>query len=799
MLKSYLTVAWRNLVRHRLYSFINIGGLSIGIGACLLILLFVVHEHSYDSFHQDADRIYSMYCKIKMGGDTVQFNGMSLNTAPLLQRSAPSVAGALRIYSSLEKKPVANPLSLEKKFGESRFIFSDSNFFRFFSFHLLRGHPDQVLTRPFTVVITKEMAEKYFGKEDPIGRSLRYDSAYTFEVTGIVDRIPSNSSVNFDFVASLSSRTRMTASTGEDNEGDILFGNYATWFRLRPGASAGNVETTLNSLVRQSPFYKDMPFRIITYPLLGSHLGTNFSDGEGSRYLSVFPLVAGLILLLALINYMNLATARAALRSKEVGVRKANGASRSLLAGQFYIESALYALIAFALGAILFRIAQPYFYRIIGLTIDTSFIYQPRMLAIFAGLLLITILVAGAYPSLILSSFNPVIVLYGKLSRQTGGARLRKVLTVVQFFVSVVLIISSIVIGKQLYFFRHTDTGVRRDNVLTITLSRNMSDHYRDFERELAQIPGISGVAAARYALYKGYNLFNVTTEQQIMPISINGLEVEPSYFSVLGIQWKIKPYGSILSRDKKIVLNETAVDKLHLPADPMGHTVRVGNDAVYTVAGVIRNFNYSSLHDKINGLCLFLHQDSLMMNDDMQHGVLIVKIAKGTNIPTAIDAIKHAYEARDISTPFEFEFVDDAFNAGYQAEDRLAGILDVFTILTILIACLGLFGLAAFSASRRSKEISIRKTLGAGVNNIIFMLTKDFIKLVLISILLAIPVAWYLLHRWLEDFAYKISIGWTVFFLAASGAVLLALLTVGMEAVRAAMTNPVKGLRSDY
>jgi len=796
MILHYLKIAWRNLTRHRLYSIINIGGLSIGISACLLILLFVVHEHSYDSFHHDADRIYSMYCKIKMGSDTVQFNGMNLNTAPTLQKADPSVTSVLRLWELHRKKSVANPLSPDKKFSEERFIFSDSSFFRFFSFHLLQGQPDQVLARPFTAVLTKEMALKYFGKEDPIGKLLRYDSAYTFEVTGIVDKLPSNSSLNFDFVASLSSFA--ATPSNNDNTGDLLFGNYTTLFRLRPDAAPGNVESTLNRLVQQGSSYTDMPFRIVVYPFTDSHLQQNFAGGDDARYLSIFPLVAGLILLLALINYMNLATARAALRAREVGVRKANGASRSLLAGQFYIESALYALIAFALGAILFRIAQPYFYRIIGVTIDTSFIYQPRVLTIFAGLLILTILVAGAYPSFILSSFNPVVVLYGKLNRQAGAASLRKSLTVVQFFVSVVLIISSIVIGQQLYYFHHTDTGVRRDNVLTIPLSRNMGNHYRDLQWDLAQLPGVSGVAAARYALYRGYNLFEARTEQQTKSISINSLDVDPSYIPLLGIQWKIKPAGSILSSDSKIVINESAVNKLHLPLDAVGQTIRMGDGRAYTVAGVIKNFNYNSLHDKIDGLCLFIHQDGFLQNNQMDHGVLFVKIAKGVNIPTAIGAIKHAYEARDISTPFEFEFVDDAFNARYKAEDKLAGILDVFTGLTILIACLGLFGLAAFSASRRSKEISIRKVLGAGVSNITFMLTKDFVRLVLIAVFLAIPVAWYLLHRWLENFAYKISIGWTVFALAASGAILLALLTVGAEAVRAAIANPVKGLRSE-
>jgi len=796
MFRNYLKIAFRNLVRHRLYSIINIGGLSIGIGACLLILLFVIHEHSYDSFHQHADRIYSIYARIKMGGDTMQTPGMSPGTARSLFKADPSVAATLRMAANYQKKSVLNPSAPEKKFGERNFIFADSNFFRFFSFRLRQGNPDQVLARPFTVVITEETSRKYFGREDPIGKLLRYDSAYTFEVTGVAEKIPSNSSITFDMVASLASQPLMSRQA-ENGDNEVVFGNYSTYFQLTPGAKPENVEGTLRRLARQNKIHKDAPARYIAFPLTSSHLEMNFAGGDNARYLGIFPLVAGLILLLALINYMNLSTARATLRAKEVGVRKANGASRRRIAGQFYVESALYALVAFLFGWVLFCIAQPYFYSIIGVNIDTGFIYQPRVLSVFAGLLLITILVAGAYPSIVLSSFRPVAVLYGKLSRQTGGAGLRKGLTVLQFFVSVVLIISSIVIGRQLYFFRHTDTGVNRENVVTVPFY-NIGKHYADLGREVAQLPGVSGVAAARYAMYKGYDMSDVSLPGSDKLVAMHALTVDTAFIPVLGVEWKIKPAGPFHSGDQQIVINEAAIDKLQLSSNPVGEHIRMGNDKTYTIAGVVRNFNYNSLHSKIEGLFLFIQQDGDATENVLQRGVLFARIARGVNLPTTIAAIKKVYERRERSAPFEYEFMDDAFNSRYQAEDKLAGILDVFTGLTVLIACLGLFGLAVFSASQRSKEISVRKVLGAGAQQIVFLLTQDFVRLVMIAILLAIPVAWYLLHKWLENFAYKVSIGWAVFVMAGAAAILVAVLTVGTEALRAATTPPAKGLRSE-
>jgi len=510
MFRNYVKIAFRNLVKHRLYSVINIGGLSIGIGACLLILLFVIHEHSYDNFHQQADRIYVTSARVRMGGDSIDFSGMNYSTAVEVKKTDPSVESALRVSGFYNKKVVMNPVDPEKKFTENHFIFADSNFFRFFSFHLKTGNPDRALVRPFTVVITEDAAKKYFGNTDPIGKVLRYDSAYAFEVTGIVAKAPSNSVIHYDFIASLASQPAMRDGAYLLKSQDILFGNYSTYFRLREGARPATVENTMLELVRRNKENKDVPARFMLRSFQGSNLQDAAGNEGNNKYLKIFPLVAGLILLLALINYMNLATARATLRAKEIGVRKVNGASRSRIAQQFYVESALYSILSFGAGFLLFRLSQPYFYRLIEEHIDPSFVYQPIVLVFFAGLLLATILIAGIYPSLVLSSYNPVAVLYGKMSRQKGGAGLRKFLTVLQFSVSIVLIISSMLIGRQLYFLRHTNTGIDRENVLSVPFDKTIGNHYAAFRKEVEGLPGISGVAVASNELYVGYNMVEV-------------------------------------------------------------------------------------------------------------------------------------------------------------------------------------------------------------------------------------------------------------------------------------------------
>jgi len=799
MLRTYLKIAWRNLVKHKLYSFINISGLSVGLGACMLILLFVAHEHSYDRFHKDPEQLYSVYGRIAIGGDTVQFPQMTYPTGPRVLQSDPSVSSFLRMHSPNQDRVVSNPLSPTLKFTEKDFLFADSNFFSFFSFRLQQGNPGQVLSRPFTMVITEEAAKKYFGNADPIGKTLRYDSAYSFEITGIAAKAPSNSSIRYDFVASLSSRLAMKEGGAMRKEQNVAYGEYLTYFRLKEGAKASSVEKTLLQLSHQTPAGESIPARYCLNPLKNTHLNMNFGDPANTTYLGVFPLVAGLILLLALINYMNLATARATLRAKEVGVRKASGASRAKIAQQFYIESALFAIIAFLCGYLLFRIAQPYFYRLMDLSIDASFIYQPMVLISFAGLLLVTIFIAGTYPSLVLSAYNPVAVLYGRMSRQKGGLALRRFLTVLQFSVSIVLIVCSLLIARQLYFFRHTDTGVNRENVLMVTFSNTLRDHYQAFKKEVGNLSGISGTATAHYALYHGYDMTEINREGVEKKLQLVTLTVDDQFIPLLQIPWKIKPAEpTIYAQDHRVVLNETAVRELRLSGDVIRQQLRIGGDVPYSVTGVLKDFTYNSLHRKVDPVGLLIQKDTSINWGASTNGCLFARIRPGVNIPTMISEIKNIYGRYDVNTPFQFQFMDEAFNDRYKAEDRLAGILGMFTGLTILIACLGLFGLAAFTASRMVREIGIRKVLGASVTSLVVLQTRSFIQWVMLSIVIAVPVAWYVMHKWLENFAYKISIGWSVFLLSGLSALLIAALTVSIESIRSSLANPAKNLRSE-
>ncbi|HMH21949.1 MAG TPA: ABC transporter permease [Puia sp.] len=798
MFRNYFAVAFRSLVKNKLYSFINIGGLSIGIGACMLILLFVAHEHSYDKFHKNADRIYSSYTKVRIGDDSMQLPVMSYPTGPSVLKTDPSVESFLRVQESYQKKTVEDPASPKVKFAETGFSFADSNFFSFFSFRLKEGNPALVLARPFSVVISEEMAKKYFGNRDPVGKLLKYDSAYTFEITGVYTDPPSNSSIRYGFVASLSSLLSMKQGPEILKEEGVAFGSFITYFRLRPGAQPVAVQNSILKLSHQGKQADWAPATYYLTLLTNTHLGMNFDDDENIKYLTLFPLVAGLILLLALINYMSLATARATLRAKEVGVRKASGASRWKIAQQFYLESAIYTFLAFAGGYLLFRLAQPAFFHLIQLTIDPSFIYQPVVLLSFSGLLVVTILIAGTYPSLVLSSYKPVAVLYGKMSKQKGGLAIRKSLTILQFSISITLIICSLFMGRQLDFFRHTATGVNRENVLMVSFAHTIGDHYQAFKRDVGGLYGIKQVGTAHYALYMAYDMDEANLEGKKAKISIIHMSVDEPLISLLQLQWKNKPLSaSVYSDDHQVIVNEAAVSKLNLYPNPLGKQIMISNKK-YAVAGVVKDFVYNSLHSKIGPLCLFVQKEGSVNWGASVNGCLYARIRPGTNLPTLIEKVKNIYDRYDSNTPFEYLFMDDAFNDRYKAEDRLAGIMGMFTGLIVLIACLGLFGLASFTATQKTKEIGIRKVLGASLQSLVLLLTKDFVLPVLASILVAVPVAWWLMHKWLNNFAYKTKLGWEVFFLSSAAALIIAILTVSFESFGSARTNPAKSLRSE-
>ncbi|MEP6726812.1 MAG: ABC transporter permease [Bacteroidota bacterium] len=798
MLKNYFKIAWRNLERNKLYSFINIFGLAIGLAVCMLIVLYVGHESSYDRFHKNADRMVSVQGKLKIGNDSIFVEKMSYATATLGKAYTPSVESFIRMFKDYRQPVIQNPQLPQLRFSENSFLFADSNFFGFFSFHLIKGNKKQALAHPYSVVISPKMAGKYFGKEDPVGKTIRYNSNYLFTVTGVAEKAPSNSSIQFDFIASLSSLLSVQELKQFAESPIVQAGSFSTYFLLNNKTAAPALEASLLQLNRSSGNGGNE--RFIASPFLNTHLKGNFGDSSNTKYITIFPFVAAFVLLLALINYISLATSRSAIRSKEIGVRKVMGASRSSIAMQFFTESALYTAISFALGYLLCTLFQPVFFNFLQIDVDNSFLHNSRMLLWFAILFILTVLIASTYPSLLLSAYKPVAVLYGKFSKKNGGVSVRKFFTVFQFTVSMLLIISGIVIDRQMYFFRHADTGVNRENIVMVPFSATIGKHYSTFSNEAAALPSFQQTAASHYPMYKGYDMFFTKAKNSSEDISIANINVDRNFISLLGLQWKIKPSDSFYYRTRHaVLLNEAAVEKLNLGSTPLNETLTMGNGLVYTVAGVLKDFNYQSLEGKIGALCLFIlpAEDSLSLLA-RTGGCFFAKLGLNANTGQAIQQLKRLYEKYDSAQPFEYYFMDEAFDAMYKAEDRLAKIFSVFTAFTLLIACMGLFGLSTFMALQRTKEVGIRKVLGASVSQITSLLSKEFLKLVVIAIVIASPIAWWMMNKWLETFAYRIAISWWIFIAAGATAILIALFTISFQAIKTAVANPVKSLRSE-
>ncbi len=791
--------------RNKLYSLINIGCLSIGLGVVMTILLYILHEHSYDRWHKNADRIFRVMTRESFGARNFWISGLSYATGAAEMKSDPVVRSMVRSYTAPGDVEFRNTVSPDVHFRENgNLLFADSNFFEFFSFKLLRGRADVVLGRPFMVVLTERATKKYFGEADPVGKTLMMDDSIPLEVTGVVADPPSNSTIRFDMVASLA-----TLSAVEEFRYDLVGspgrpGQFLTYVLLQRRMDTTVVARSLRQIsllaegkekgAEDNPrmFKRSHDFRL--RPLADRYLNGNVSAGD--KYLDAFTLVAGLILLLALVNYMSLATARSAVRAKEVGVRKVIGAGRGRIAAQFYIESAIYAVLSFIAGGLIFLWFRPYFCRLIQLPIDTGFLVSPMVLAAFSGLLVLVILVSGSYPALVLSSFRPVVVLYGKLSRERGRERVRKGFIVIQFALSMALVIGSVVIGKQLYYMRHTDTGVDRENVVMIPFK--MMGHYSAYKQEVAALPGIQLAATSYDRLYEAVTIELVHLPGETKPVQLDFLIVDSPFIPLMGLQWKEKPLaGSPRYDSSHLVLNETAVSAFHLDGPAIGRKLEIGKKMV-TVAGVLKDFNFFSLHSHIDPFSFTISSDVDKDRKEGSYGILYLKIGPHINVPTMMDAIRHIYGRYDAKNPFEFQFLDEVYNQSYKLEDQFAGLFDLFSAITIIIACLGLFALATFAAEQRLKEIGIRKVLGASVSSISALLSRDFLQPILLSVFIASPLAWWFMNKWLQNFAYRTSISWWVFPLAGGGLLLIAQGTVLLRTIRAARANPTINLRNE-
>ena len=805
MLSNYLKIAFRNIIRQKGFSLINISGLAIGIATCLIIMLYIFHELSYDRYNEKADRIVRVVFRGFLGGGEMKEANVMAPVAKTLKKDFPEVLDATRLQKG--GSPLVN--FGEKTFKEKDIAFADANFLQVFTVPLLKGNPATALFEPNTVVISKEVAERYFGDEDPIGKVLNFKSwKSAYKVTGVYDKIPARSHFHFDMIASL--------ATNPDEKSDSwMTSNYFTYLVLPEGYNYKDLEAKLPQVIDKyaaPQLNKAFGMSIEEYrkkgneiglflqPLTDIHLKSDLNGDLASHsditYIYIFGAIAVFMLLVACINFMNLSTAGASTRAKEVGIRKVMGSLRSELIRQFLAESVLITLIALLISILLVYLALPTFNSLaeteLSLSLAANVWLAPALLifALFIGIL------AGSYPAFFLSSFKPVAVLKGTFTPSpSSGPSLRSGLVVFQFFISIVLIISTVAVHKQLSYIQNKKLGYNKDQVMVIQDTWQLGESNTTFKNSLIQDTRVLSLSSSSFlpAGNTNFNNFSVYPEDKVGAyVKTPRHTIDPQYLQTMGIKLQAgRNFSKDLASDSLgAIINETAAKTLGWSKDAIGHQVtgladNNGTEVTYHIIGVVEDFHFTSLHDPITPVIMVLGRDN---------GNMILKV-KTSDISGLLASIKSKWTAEE---PFNYSFMDERFNSMYRPEQKVGNILNIFAGLTIFVACLGLFGLAAFTAQQRVKEIGIRKVLGATVLNITTLLSKDFIKLVLIAIVLASPVAWYLMNRWLETFAYRIDISLWMFVLAGIAAVTIALVTVSFQAVKASLRNPVKSLRSE-
>ncbi len=811
MLSNYLTIAFRNLAKNRLFSLLNIGGLSAGLAVAMLIGLYARDERSFDQFNEKADRIYRVNFDVRFGGREEALAVASAPFGPTMARDYPAVEAMCRFrqwgFITVKKGNEA----IEEGFN----TYVDSSFFTIFTMPLLEGDPKTALTEPNTGVISEKMAQKYFGATTGVvGRTLRINENRDMRVTGVMRDIPEQSHFHYNFLFS------MASIAAEANEDMWLSNNFQTYLLLRPGSSATDLESRINEVVEK---YVGPQFEKITggtmeafknsgdwlkYSLMNIRDIHLYSDRSAEheansdiKYVWIFGLVALMVLLLACVNFMNLSTARSAGRAREVGVRKALGSNRGALVRQFLTESLVLTAISFVVASLGVWLVLPAFNDFAAKDIQFSLLDAP-MLASLAGLALFTAFVAGSYPAFFLSAFRPIEVLKGKLALSTkgGSSYLRSGLVVFQFFISVALIASVLVVQKQLDFIQNKKLGYEKEHLVMLRNTWWLREKTLDFKARLLQIPCIESVSCADFFPTPS-SRSNTTFSKAGMDIATASISSEHwtidfDYLQTFGLKLQEGRWfdPSLKTDSSACVINQAAAKAFGWP-NPLGQKITTFINPAFQemttleIVGVVQDFNYESLRENIGPMVMTIGNGS---------GTMALRLAQNADIEKTMAAVGVQFKAALPAQPFNFRFIDQEFDQQYRAERRIGSILGAFAAFAIFIACLGLFGLAAFTAEQRTKEIGIRKVLGASVAGITGLLAKEFLKLVFVAIVLASPVAYYFMQRWLSDFAYRIDIQWWMFVVTALGAAFIAFLTVSFQSVRAALANPVESLRSE-
>ncbi|MBZ4191472.1 ABC transporter permease [Niabella beijingensis] len=795
MIKNYIKTAWRGLVRNKAFSLINIIGLAVGMTACFIIYIYVSFELSYDNFHSKADRIYRIVADVKTPSETITTQG--LTSAPVainLKRDFPEIEEAVRL---------ARDEYLVRKgdvfFQEKRTVLADSALFGVFDFPLVSGDRKTALKEPMSIVISQTTAKKYFGNADPLGQHLLLTgAAIPSTITGVMKDLPENSQIKADLFVSMSSFKQIYGAPTADSEWTNH--GFYTYLQLTPGTDPEKLALKFPGFMEFHHGKQAKELQMQDYlslePLHDVYLRSK-RDGFVSGNINnvyIFSVIAVFILLIACVNFINLTTARSAERAKEVGIRKVAGAGRAQLARQFMGESVMISLMSFLFSLLLSTLLLPVFNQLAGKTIGATAFFNPwRIFQLF--LLSVGVgVAAGMYPSFVLSSFKPVNVLKGQQATGTQRLLLRKGLVVFQFVISIVLIVGTIVVYTQLKYMRNQQLGFNREQ--TIFINTNFDKNKDAFKQSLATVRGV--VSSCYSAFIPGggntsaySELENKSGEMQKTNMDLNFIDFD----YVRQYQLRLVA-GRGLSADlgtdstQAMLINETAARSLGytVPKEAVGKNFSQWGSKG-TIVGVLKDFHYQSLQQQIKPLT--------MRYDKGAFTIISIKLSP-ENIKETIRGIEHRWRQAIPNRPFEYAFLDKFFDEQYHAEDRFGDLFFNFALLAVFISCLGLLGLSLYSTLQRTKEIGVRKVLGAGVSNIVMLLSAGFLKLVLIAFLIALPVAWLGMNKWLGAFAYRVNIAWWMFASAGLAAVLVAFLTISFQAIKAALANPVKALRSE-
>jgi len=809
MIKNYLTIAWRNLMKYKFISFINLFGLTVGLTCCLLIFNYIRHELSFDQYHEKADRIYRVtriFRNPETGAQSLHLGTIAPPFGPLLKNDFQEIEKLTRL---IDFSPLAMRYE-EKMFNEQDVFLADENIFDVFHIDVLRGNPANALTGPFSIMLSEPIAKKYFGDADPMDKMVKIDNQFNLKVTGIYKPFPTNTHMHPQVMISFSTLNDTAIYGAENLRTNYGNNSFFTYILMPPNFDPKKMEARFPAFLdkhlpqrAQAQFKPSQGTALTLQKLtdihLRSHLDYEAEENGDIKRIYIFSAIAFFILLIACINYMNLSTARSALRAREIGIRKTVGAERSGLIAQFLSESLLISWMAMILAIGLAWMLLPWLNKVSGQQLSMNNLFDTKTILLLASVPFLVGLCSGIYPALFMSSFQPVKVLKGLFKAGGSTISFRKILVTAQFAISIILIVSTAVVFKQLRYMQQKSLGFEKDQMVTLPYNSQLSPAYEAFRNELIGNSSIKDVTrSSRIPTTRLLDAMGTRMNRgdTLAPVNVDlkYVAIDQQFLSTYGVKVVA---GRDFSKDfttdtSSYLINEAAVQALGFQKndDALGQDIQYGNRKG-KLLGVINDFHFESMHQKIVPLIL------LVPRRDGAYGRISIKIA-GNNIPAVLAHIEKTWVNFLPDIPYEYNFLDENFDRLYQSEQRQGSIFTTFSIIAIFIACLGLLGLSAFAISQRIKEIGIRKVLGASTTTIVAILSKDFMKLVAIASLIAFPLAWYVMYVWLKDFAYRIAVPWWIFILAGGLAAAVALITISFQAIKAAWANPVNSLRTE-